>query len=40
MNGMRTLRGGSVPDVVPVANYLGDASTVWADAATVIPWNT
>ena len=32
--------GGSVPDVVPVANYLGDASTVWADAATVIPWNT
>ena len=32
--------GGSVPDVVPVANYSGDASTVWADAATVIPWNT
>ena len=31
---------GSVPDVVPVANYSGDASTVWADAATVIPWNT
>ena len=30
---------GSVPDVVPVANYSGDASTVWADAATVIPWN-
>ena len=29
---------GSVPDVVPVANYLGDASTAWADAATVIPW--
>ena len=32
--------GGSVPDVVPVANYPGDASTAWADAATVIPWNT
>lgn len=31
--------GGSVPDVVPVANYPGDASTAWADAATVIPWN-
>ncbi len=30
---------GSVPDVVPVANYPGDASTAWADAATVIPWN-
>ena len=30
---------GSVPDVVPVANYSGDASTAWADAATVIPWN-
>ncbi len=30
---------GSVPDVVPVANFPGDASTVWADAATVIPWN-
>ena len=31
--------GGSVPDVVPVANFPGDASTVWADAATIIPWN-
>ena len=31
--------GGSVPDVVPVANFPGDASTAWADAATVIPWN-
>ena len=31
--------GGSVPDVVPVCNYPGDASTVWGDAATVIPWN-
>ena len=31
--------GGSVPDVVPVANFVGDASTGWADAATVIPWN-
>ena len=30
---------GSVPDVVPVANFRGDASTAWADAATVIPWN-
>ncbi len=30
---------GSVPDVVPVANYSGDASTAWADAATIIPWN-
>ena len=31
---------GSVPDVVPVCNYPGDASTAWGDAATVIPWNT
>ena len=31
--------GGSVPDVVPVANFPGDASTAWADAATIIPWN-
>ena len=31
--------GGSVPDVVPVANAFGNASTAWADAATVIPWN-
>ena len=31
--------GGSVPDVVPVANYPGDASTAWGDAATIIPWN-
>ncbi len=30
---------GSVPDVVPVCNYPGDASTAWADAATIIPWN-
>lgn len=30
---------GSVPDVVPVANFSGDASTAWADAATIIPWN-
>ena len=31
--------GGSVPDVVPVCNFPGDASTAWADAATIIPWN-
>lgn len=31
--------GGSVPDVVPVANNPGDASTAWGDAATIIPWN-
>ena len=31
--------GGSVPDVVPVCNYPGDASTAWGDAATIIPWN-
>lgn len=31
--------GGSVPDVVPVAHFPGDASTAWADAATIIPWN-
>ncbi|MBQ9505279.1 MAG: alfa-L-rhamnosidase RamA, partial [Lachnospiraceae bacterium] len=31
--------GGSVPDVVPVAHVVGDASTIWADAATIIPWN-
>ena len=31
--------GGSVPDVVPVCNYSGDASTAWADAAPIIPWN-
>ena len=30
---------GSVPDVVPVCNYPGDASTAWGDAATIIPWN-
>ena len=30
---------GSVPDVVPVVNYPGDASTAWGEAATVIPWN-
>ncbi len=30
---------GSVPDVVPVAHLVGDASTIWADASTVIPWN-
>lgn len=30
---------GSVPDVVPVCNYPGDASTAWGEAATVIPWN-
>lgn len=30
---------GSVPDVVPVAHVVGDASTAWADAATIIPWN-
>lgn len=30
---------GSVPDVVPVANYPGDGSTAWGEAATVIPWN-
>lgn len=31
--------GGSVPDVVPVANCPGDASTAWGEAATIIPWN-
>jgi alpha-L-rhamnosidase len=31
--------GGSVPDVVPVCNYPGDASTAWGEAATIIPWN-
>ena len=31
---------GSVPDVVPVCNYSGDASTAWGDAATIIPWNS
>ena len=31
--------GGSVPDVVPVCNFKGDASTAWGDAATIIPWN-
>lgn len=31
--------GGSVPDVVPIANYPGDASTAWGEAATIIPWN-
>lgn len=30
---------GSVPDVVPAANYPGDGSTAWGEAATVIPWN-
>lgn len=30
---------GSVPDVVPVCNFQGDASTAWGDAATIIPWN-
>ncbi len=30
---------GSVPDVVPVCNNIGDASTAWGDAATIIPWN-
>lgn len=30
---------GSVPDIVPVANFVGDASTAWGEAATVIPWN-
>lgn len=29
---------GSVPDVVPVCHYPGDASTAWGDAATIIPW--
>lgn len=31
--------GGSVPDIVPSSNLPGHASTAWADAATVIPWN-
>lgn len=30
---------GSVPDVVPLVNFKGDASTAWGEAATVIPWN-
>lgn len=33
------LLNGSVPDVVPLANWVGDASTAWGDAATIIPWN-
>lgn len=31
---------GSVPDVVPVCHYPGDASTAWGDAAAIIPWTT
>lgn len=31
---------GSVPYVVPTANYRGDGSTAWGEAATVIPWNS
>lgn len=31
--------GGAVPDVVPTANFDGTISSVWGDAATVIPWN-
>ena len=31
--------GGSVPDVVPVANYEKCGSTAWGEAATIIPWN-
>ena len=30
---------GSVPYVVPTANYEGEGSTAWGEAATVIPWN-
>lgn len=31
--------GGAVLDVVPAVNADGHTSTVWGDAATVIPWN-
>lgn len=30
---------GSVPDVVPICGNRGDASTAWADVATIVPWN-
>lgn len=30
---------GSVPDIVPITNNLGDGTTAWGEAATVIPWN-
>lgn len=33
-------RGGMVPMVVPAANVQGGGSSAWADAATIIPWNT
>lgn len=31
---------GAVPYVVPVFNIPGSASCAWADAATIIPWNS
>lgn len=33
-------RGGMVPMVVPATNVQGGGSSAWADAATIIPWNT
>ncbi|MCI8416328.1 MAG: family 78 glycoside hydrolase catalytic domain [Lachnospiraceae bacterium] len=37
--GEQKKRRGSVPNVVPAANYPGDGSTAWGEAATIIPWN-
>ena len=31
--------GGMVPDVVPSAGHQGQGSSVWGDAATIIPWD-
>ncbi|MGN1021851.1 MAG: family 78 glycoside hydrolase catalytic domain [Aristaeellaceae bacterium] len=31
--------GGMVPDVVPSAGHAGQGSSVWGDAATIIPWS-
>ena len=31
--------GGMVPDVIPSAGHAGQGSSVWGDAATIIPWN-
>ncbi|GMQ62107.1 alpha-L-rhamnosidase [Vallitalea maricola] len=32
-------RNGMIPMVVPAANLKGGGSSVWGDAATIIPWN-
>ena len=31
--------GGMVPDVIPSAGHAGQGSSVWGDAATIIPWD-